>query len=380
MGGKTKTTTQTTSSQSPWGPQADQLKYAFGEARSIYDQQSGTPGYQGAFSAGLNTTQTDGLEALRANGVGTRQFGGTLATTGEGLLPNLVQAGEGYGAMAGGDPRAMALYDRALADPTQDIIRAGGQYAANPYLDAQIEAANRDTVRGLTEQTLPGINTAATGLGSLNSSRAGMAEGIAIRGAQDRMADVSATMRGQAYDRGLNLASQNYQQGMSNALNANNQNMATAQAGLAGLTNTGTLGAQIGQQGYGLGQSGAAQQLQAGSVYQEEENRVLQDAQRRVAYDENRPWQQLANLYGVVGSQNWGSEGQSTQVNTTPRPSALQTALGVGLTIGGAALGGPAGAAAGKAIGGMFSGGGGALAGAGGTGAAAGYPLINNIV
>src|SRR3546814_8743851 len=69
-----------------------------------------------------------------------------------------------------------------------------------------IDANSRDVVRNLNEETLPGIDRQATATGGINSSRAGVAAGIAQRGAEDRIADISSTIRGDAYNRGPSLA------------------------------------------------------------------------------------------------------------------------------------------------------------------------------
>src|SRR3546814_17606188 len=69
-----------------------------------------------------------------------------------------------------------------------------------------IDANSRDVVRNLNEETLPGIDRQATATGGINSSRAGVAAAIARRGAEDRVADISASIRGEAKNRGLSLA------------------------------------------------------------------------------------------------------------------------------------------------------------------------------
>jgi hypothetical protein len=53
----------------------------------------------------------------------------------------------------------------------------------------------------------------AAGTGNSGSSRRAVMDAIAARGTADRVADISSTMRGQAYDRGLGIAAQ---QGLAN--------------------------------------------------------------------------------------------------------------------------------------------------------------------
>lgn len=133
--------------------------------------------------------------------------------------------------MDGGQPQVGDLnfdYARRVAD--------------NPQMDAMITAALRDPMRQLTEQDLPGLYGAAAGTGNTGSSRTGLAEGILQRGFEDRAADVGATMRGAAYDRGLTIAGdqaiQNAQLGLQGDIAGFNL------GGLAGetATNLNTLG------------------------------------------------------------------------------------------------------------------------------------------
>src|SRR3546814_11199158 len=75
-------------------------------------------------------------------------------------------------------------------------IKAASAYADNPYTQGMIDANSRDVVRNLNEETLPGIDRQATATGGINSSRAGVAAGIARRGADDRDADSSVPQLG----------------------------------------------------------------------------------------------------------------------------------------------------------------------------------------
>jgi hypothetical protein len=107
-----------------------------------------------------------------------------------------------------------------------DFLNNATQYAAN---NAQplVNTAMRDSRRNLEENTLPGINMGASSTGNMNSSRAGMAEGIAQRGYADREADMTASIQDRLIDRSMNQ--------QNTALN----NQFTANAGIAGAYNTG---------------------------------------------------------------------------------------------------------------------------------------------
>ena len=98
-----------------------------------------------------------------------------------------------------------------------------GKYINNDVLSGQIDAASRDISRNLNENQLTGIASNAAGSGNSGSSRAGVAAGIALRGAGDRMGDIASQMRGNAYQQAMgvesNRASQNaqFQQGANQA-------------------------------------------------------------------------------------------------------------------------------------------------------------------
>ena len=109
------------------------------------------------------------------------------------------------------------LTDRftGLADQAQ-----GTDYLANANAYARansqplVDAALRDDRRNLQENTLTGIDMAASGSGNMNSSRAGIAEAVANRAFDDRAADVRAQVNSDL--RQDSLAQQNVQFGQAN--------------------------------------------------------------------------------------------------------------------------------------------------------------------
>lgn len=76
------------------------------------------------------------------------------------------------------------------------LERQLGPYDANnPALTAAIDAATGDVARGLKEGGLIDIDQGAVGAGQFGSSRQGVAEGLAIRGAGEQMSDIATQMR-----------------------------------------------------------------------------------------------------------------------------------------------------------------------------------------
>jgi hypothetical protein len=121
-------------------------------------------------------------------------------------------------------------------------MQTAAQASYNPYLNGQIDAASRDVTRNLYENDLTGNAGLAAGTGNSGSSRRAVMDAIAMRGAGDRVADISSNLRGQAYNTGLGIAAQ---QGLANQ---------TAQL------NTNTVNANLMGQGanlnYNIGQAG----------------------------------------------------------------------------------------------------------------------------
>jgi hypothetical protein len=140
-----------------------------------------------------------------------------------------------------------------------------GNYINNDVLQGQIDAASRDITRNLQQNTLPSIQSQAAGAGSSGSSRIGNLMGTAMGMANESIGDISANMRGNAFNQGLgieaNRAGQNagFQQG-ANQANANF--MQNSNQFNAGQQN------QLRSQGFGIG----ASQLEANLGRQQQGN------------------------------------------------------------------------------------------------------------
>lgn len=203
--------------------------------------------------AGINPVLAEGYgqQVGFANGAGNDIYTQQLASS----LNNL----GGYGS-AGNTANTMSSGNVYNTPMSRGIdMQTAAQASYNPYLDGQIDAASRDVTRNLYENQLTGNAASAAGTGNSGSSRRAVMDAIAMRGAGDRVADISSNLRGQAYNTGLGIAAQ---QGLANqsaalgtnALNANlmgqgaNLNFNLGQQGQAGLNqayNTGINNAGI---------------------------------------------------------------------------------------------------------------------------------------
>ena len=193
--------------------------------------------------AGINPVLAEGYgqQVGFANGAGNDIYTQQLMSS----LNNL----GGYG--SAGNTANMMSSGNVYGTPMNRGIdmQTAAQASYNPYLNGQIDAASRDVTRNLYENQLTGNAGMAAGTGNSGSSRRAVMDAIAMRGAGDRVADISSNLRGQAYNTGLGIAAQ---QGLANQ---------TAQLG------TNTVNANLMGQGanlaYNIGQAGQTGMNQA---------------------------------------------------------------------------------------------------------------------
>lgn len=279
-------TNNTVTNMGPWAGQESYIRQALAEAQRGLDTARGQRGADGYTNAERDYLGTANHTAYRAQGMADTAT--NAATVG-------LNAAQGYVNNANG------IMSRALADPTQATIASAGQYSNNPYLDEVISAASRDIARNLNENELTGINMAAVSSGNVNSSRAGIADAVARRDAADRIGDISAQVRGDAYQQGLALSEQQRQAGLNTAINANNQLGSAYQTGFGGLTTADNLNT-------------SATNAHAG----------------RVQLTQQAPWSDATNYMNLVGGTSFGQTGitsstgaMSQSDNTVSRGSSI---------------------------------------------------------
>jgi hypothetical protein len=289
FGGTTTTKTETT----PWAPQATALQDVFKKAGGLYASKEGTPWYQGDLYANMDPATANAIKGMLSYTQGQgADSAGQLTSTGSNML----------GANAAGFNGAVGnVASMAGQDPTRANITSAGAYADNPYLSGQIDAASRDVRRNLTEDTLPSIDRAAVGSGNINSSRAGIASGITMRGAQDQIGDIASNMRGAAYSQGLNLA--------ENARTANMGAMNNA----ASLYGSGVgQGADLMGQGNNMATGGFKDAIGAGQIIQQDQQGQNDADLQRWQGNDTRAADLLDRYYNIIGNQNWGGTQTST--------------------------------------------------------------------
>ena len=230
--------------------------------------QVGMPQFQNQGPESLmNRFQTQGPESLMKTG-GYSPRGGGAINTAFGAGNRYAGGAAGFDAAQGsGVDFGMAgnmANSASMASPASmnAAVNQGfdqnnlSNYINNDVLQGQINAATRDISRNLNENQLTGIAANAAGSGNSGSSRRAVMDAIATRGANDRAADISSQMRGNAYNQALGIESGRANQNAAFQQAANQTNAGFDQA--ASQYNAGAQNALL-SQGFGIG----ASQLQA---------------------------------------------------------------------------------------------------------------------
>lgn len=301
----------TTTTNSPWKPQQGYIRAGFADAANLYAGQRGSPYFGGPTYAGLNPQQMASL-------------GGIYGYQKQGMKNSTALTGAGMG-MLGAGSNALSDASKNLGnfdpkDPTGQTIRDASRYMDNPALNGAIDAASRDVTRNLSEVQLPGIARGADASGNLNSSRTGIAEGIAMRGAADRIGDIGATMRNDAYQNGLALAEQQRSTNQGDMLNAQYQSGVLGDRGVS----QGFGGISGGQ---GLAYDNFDANLAAGGVKQGDRQGQMNANFAQWQGQQNQPWDLLGRYQGAIT----GNYGGTTSVSQA-QPGFLQTAAGLAST------------------------------------------------
>ena len=277
MGGQEQTTTT-----KPWKAQRPYLKDVFGNAQSNYNNRMGP--YTGGLYAGMDPATSQGIQGIQG-----------FSPMGQQGAQGAMNAGQGmFGA---GDLSMSANFGLTQqGDPTQANIASATAYANNPATQGMIDAANRDTARNLYEGQLPSNNRNASLSGNVDSSRTGMRDAMAIRGADDRMADTSANIRGAQFDRGLSLA--------ESARGTNIGAQAQGASGLAGNFNSGVNANAQGQQDM---YNNLDAMVKSGQMSQADAQGYLSEAFQQYNMADNYDEQKLAAYQGMVNG-NYGQQ------------------------------------------------------------------------
>lgn len=333
--GKNKSSNQSDSSANTFvdpnqQPYLDDIR---GQAQQLNAQGmpvEGVAGINGMLGGALGTAYgvganmlSGGANASQGTGMALNYAGGAMGGNAQGGINTAMGAGQGMASLTG----MMGAANNGGFNAAN-----AGQYMNNSLLNGQIDAASRDVVRNLQENQLTGIASNAAGTGNSGSSRAGVMAGIAARGAGDRIGDISASMRGQAYNTGLgieaNRASQNagFQQQANQANQGAYNNMMQFGAGMGqNAFNTNqqnqqfgaSMAQQLGQQGYNNMMTGVGMQQGAGQYIRDYDQQLLnnQYQQGMSPFNSLNFYNQIVGAPNNLSSASSSSSGKSSGTN-----------------------------------------------------------------
>jgi hypothetical protein len=269
--------------------------------------QAGAPQYQqNAFNAAQNGLVGGPNQAM----MGTLQGYGNGSQTTQGANPTLGQSLElagtwGAQALAGFQGNLQDAAGRAGQDATNQVSQDASAYATNPYVQSAINNANNQIDTTLNESTVPGLNRAASQGGALNSSRAGMAEAEANRGAALAKGNADSSIVNNAYSQGLNTAGNLYSSGLNAQINA----------GSLGYNDMGNLSNSVANQQQALHEFNTNTQLNAAQAgLASDLNYRNANAQTQLAGN-----QQLGTSVGQgIGAGDGCSTGRGCELRTRP--------------------------------------------------------------
>jgi hypothetical protein len=318
MGGFTESeTTQQSKGKSksetePWQLQENYLEDIFGQAKDVYGNVKDNH-YDGDFVAGFNPDQLQQFNSM-LDYARNSPIASMLLGQG-GSLGSLGQSGIASG-MAG-------LQGYQPSGTTQGMINDAGQLSDNPYMSGMVDSAMRDARRATYEGQLPANARAAALSGNTNSSKRQVSDAIAERGLADRTADVSAGLRGQAYQQGLGLSQNQSQFNDQSKLQANqllgSLGLDASKTGMTGLL--GSLGAQGDL--FGMGNEG-------GAGLRDADQAGIDNELAKYTFGQSDPWSALMNYYNIIGNRSWGSETTGKQTGTTTGTTSASPASAIG--------------------------------------------------
>jgi hypothetical protein len=285
------------STQNPWDPQAGFLTDAFSKAQGIFNGGASNV-YGGDLLAGFNPDQIANFRKMV-------DYGNNSTIPQQSAAAGSALTGSGIGGVTG------ALQTLGSFRPSGSVdsnIAGATQYADNPMMSSMVDAAMRDARRNASENVLPGIAQNAAVTGNAQSSRRALAEGVVNRGLAEKAGDISANLRGNAYQQGLDLAQRGSEFNDTTGLNA-----ATARGALGSSAvgqGIGALGQSQDQQGALFGMAGAG-----GQGLQQATQANLDNTRGKSEYGTDRLNSLLQNYFQTVGSGNYGGSTTSTGTN-----------------------------------------------------------------
>jgi hypothetical protein len=314
-------------------------KESLGKARALTDTTANPyQAYTGERIAEFDPLQNkffSGVESLRPSG----NFGEASGIAGEASKRALGMSYDPY---------------KSSYQPGQFGSQAG-QYM-DPYMQNVVEIQQREAQRAADIQgTQRGADAVKSG--AFGGSRQAIMDAEAARNLSTQKGDIQARGLQEAYTKGLDqfnkeqaLAESTKQFGESSRQFGEGLGLKGLEAALAA---SGRLG-ELGTAGFGQEIDVLGAQQKAGAQRQAQEQSKLQTDYEEFLKQKKYPYEQLEFMSNIMRGTPYGT----TSSTYTPGPSAGQQLLGLGTSLGGAYLMGPAGGVASKLFkkkGGMVS-------------------------
>lgn len=297
-----------TSESSPWKPAQSALEQILKDAGSIYDQQGGLNGnWIDKNIADLTPEMQGAIKDL----LGSDSMKETIGTINQGVQSGISGIGQATGMLGG-------LANQGI---TSDKINE----MAKDLYDSELVASQKEQlgadVQKSLDKNVQGINQASAGSGNMGSSRAGVAEGVAIGEASDAIATGGAAIENAARTSAMSQALGTLQGNQSTALGAAGQ--------------LGQLGLGSGNLGLGslTGQNQILQnQLQGALIGQNQNQNILNNQWFNQQGQANAGWDNLSKYLGMAGSIG-GMGGTNTTTGSGGGGSTLGNIVGMGTSI-----------------------------------------------
>jgi hypothetical protein len=310
MGGGNQKAQTTLSNNAPWSVQTPYLTQAFNSAQGAMNQSNAVTPYSGDFVANPIQEQFNAFRNAYDFAQNNQNLPGQATNTGTQLSNQGV---------TGTRDSIAGLFGLAQSDLAGDHLGTAQRYAQNPYIGDMVQAAMRDSTRAYTEGFKPQQARAAAISGNNNSTRGEISRGIAERGLQEKALDISAGMRGDAFNQGLSHAQQDTATRMGAFSNIGSLSGDAAKTGLFGLASGVDMGGKLAD----IGSSGATGLYGLNQL-------PIDNALAKYDFSKTDPFTALNQYYNIVGANNWGSQGSEFK-KTKEDPSTMST---VGSVVG----------------------------------------------
>ena len=267
-------------------------------------------GGKGSLANVLNTGNYTGATLADPNAFLTRAAG-SMGNTGLNWMNMGNSMMDQTGGFVGNTNDIYNRFSNIADSAGQDRMATANQYALDNYGSIS-DALLRDDRRNLLENTLPGVDMAASGSGNSNASRAGVATALANRAYGDRAADVRSDVISQLRNASLNQQNQQF-----NDMNNSVANMSNANSAVGNVFNS----------GMNLTNTGFGNTMNAGNAIMGYDQAKLNDAKARFEADRDFALNQYKDYKGTMVG-NAPSTSNQYQANTvSPWGAALGGAM-----------------------------------------------------